>query len=291
MTLKQIKTHNIQSHKDVTIDLPEKGLIRFVGNNSNGKSVITKALEDITSNAITRPAARASLINFDSSYGEITLTRYDDVVLFYHIHIEASQTYAELRIPGKEPIRRYLADKQIPILREKFGLHYDPEAERSINISDPDEALLFFKTPYKSNFSIVTSALRDRKAETAHDEIVRVIKETKTTKSVYEKQLAIAQAALGSLPMHDIAKEEKRRDECLHRIAILEKFKPLGTLPELRKPKLYKPITIPKLVVPELKKSKVVDLRLSIPDLPSSARKLKSIQEGVCPVCHRKFFS
>ena len=51
--LKTIRTRNIQSHKDVLIELPETGLVVFTGDNSNGKSVITKVLEDLISYSIS----------------------------------------------------------------------------------------------------------------------------------------------------------------------------------------------------------------------------------------------
>lgn len=291
MTLKQIKTHNIQVHRDVVFDLPEKGLVRFLGNNSNGKSVLTKALTAITANTITSPATRLSLITIGCTSGDVTLTRYDDVSLHYHIHVEASQTYAELLIPNKPPIKRYLADKQIPILRAKFGLHFDPVAERSINIFDSDDALLFFKTPHKSNYSMVTSALRDKKAEDAHNEFARVIKETKETKAVYEKQLAIAQAALDTLPIHDINAETIRAEKLSKRIDILETYKPLGKLPEIKAPKLYETLVIPTLKLPLLRKQEIIDLRMELPDVCADYARLESIRKGECPTCHRKFFS
>ena len=45
--IKTIRTHNIQSHKDVLIELPETGVVVFQGPNSNGKSVITKVINSV----------------------------------------------------------------------------------------------------------------------------------------------------------------------------------------------------------------------------------------------------
>ena len=53
MTLKRITTRYLQSHREITIELPEKGLIGFYGDNSNGKSVIVKATDDIVKNNLT----------------------------------------------------------------------------------------------------------------------------------------------------------------------------------------------------------------------------------------------
>ena len=105
---------NIQSHTHTVMEFPETGIIRFMGDNSNGKSVMVKVLQDVVSNAISRPANRRSIVRRGHSYGELLLESYDGRELFVQISLEAAQTWAELRTTGAQPIRRYLSDKAIP---------------------------------------------------------------------------------------------------------------------------------------------------------------------------------
>ena len=137
MTLKKITTRYLQSHREVVIDLPEKGLVGFYGDNSNGKSVIRKATEDIIKNDITKPKARLSLVNNRSGYSwaEIEYERYDGMIFLVHIHLEAAQTWFELVRPGSsERNRAYLSSKLLPEYVREFGFHYIPQRDISLNI-------------------------------------------------------------------------------------------------------------------------------------------------------------
>lgn len=291
LTLKQIKTHNIQSHRDITVDLPETGLIRFSGENSNGKSVINKALTSIASDAIRRPAKRKSLITRGCEYGEVTLTRSDDVVLYFRIHLEAAQTFAELR-NGDNVIRRYLADKTIPELVSYFGIHYSDTAERSLNFSDADDALLFYKTSHGANDALLQTSIRDTKAESSLVELTRVVKETKQVQTNLEKQLAIAEAGKEALVVYNIAEEEEKKNKCDRYAYILEHLEPMQPLAKLEAPPSRKPIIVPTLQLFKLHKPKCINITLELDEnIMQIGEEMEEMKRGVCPVCKKRFFS
>ena len=146
MTLKQIRTTNIQSHKSVVIDLPEFGLIRIAGPNSAGKSVILKVLKYALENEIAKPKVRGSLISRRCSFGEATYVRWDDVELTIHLTIDASTTWISLKKPNEEPVVRYLADKNYRDLIAEFGFHYNEKRDFSINIGEGDKSILMYTT-------------------------------------------------------------------------------------------------------------------------------------------------
>lgn len=290
MTLKTIKTHNIQIHRDITIELPERGLIRFSGNNSNGKSVIRKALQDIASHAITAPSKRKSIINKNEMSGEIYLERYDGISLLYHIHREAAQTYAELMIPGEEPIRRYLSDKTIPLLAEKFGIHSEPLEGRSLNIFDSDEALLFFKTSYKLNYSMLMFAYRDHRADVAFNELTQLMKDSKSTRQNLEKSVAISKAELGAIELFNIENELSRATELRRYANVLDGWCALPELLEMKPVPRVKFFVIEPLVLTRIKAPMIMKAYLKVDmNIVDIAREIKTIKEGECPVCHRKF--
>ena len=290
MVLKQIKTHNIQTHRDITIDLPPTGLIRFSGENSNGKSVIRKVWNDIIRNDLTKPMVRNRDIKFGEQYGEVLFVRDDGAELYYRIHHEAAQTYAELRMDGKV-LRRYLADKNINELVEAFGMHYSDVADRSLNVMDSDEALLFFKTPYKANGDLLQTALRDHKAERALEELQRVTKETKRVKTEFEKQIAISEAAKAAMTIYDVEAETDKKAKCLEYARILELLEPMRMLPDLEKPKTGF-IDMPTLVLYKLARPRYIDLSFSLDDaeLIRLGEEVHEFKQGRCPVCKRRFF-
>lgn len=289
MVLKQIKTHNIQTHRDVTIDLPETGLIRFSGENSNGKSVIRKVLTCITRNELTRPQARKSLVSFGQQYGEVTITRSDGVELYVRIHHEAAQTYAELRAP-EGTLRRYLSDKTIPELVQMFGLHYSDVADRSLNIMDSDEALLFYKTSHKANGALVQTATRDSKAETALEELIRVTKETNRAKELLDKQVDLAEAAKQALRIYDVSAEEEKKRLCEYYADILEHLEPMASRLDMPE-KMSVAIDMPKLVLYKLSKPEFLDLSFVLDDkeMIRLGEETAELKQGRCPVCKRRF--
>ena len=288
ISLKSVKLVNIQSHANTLLEFPQTGIIRFYGDNSNGKSVMVKALWDTVSNDITKPKMRHSLIRRGNSFGEVTYVRWDNVELFVHIHLEAAQTYAELRKPGQDPVRRYLADKTIPLLVQEFGFHYTDKHGLSVNVHKDDDALLFTSTRHSVNYDIWDSAASDKYAEHTLEELERIQAETKKTKKVFEQARTVDVAALNAIVMYDVAKEEARREKLaylaynLSRCVTmpLPKIKPvpkvvtinkIGPMPKLRYPKIYQ------------------KMATSLPDIVSIAKELEALRNNVCPTCGRNF--
>ena len=167
--LKSAVMVNIQSHTKTILEFPRVGIVRFYGNNSNGKSVLVKVLNDVVSNAITRPSNRRSIIRRGHEYGELMMTRYDGTTLFIRIATEAAATYAELTRPDCPPVRRYLADKSIPILVKEFGWHYNSDHGVSLNIHQDVDGFLFVDTKKSVNFDLLNSVRSDQYAEASSD--------------------------------------------------------------------------------------------------------------------------
>ena len=88
--LKSAVMVNIQSHTRTILEFPQVGIVRFYGNNSNGKSVLVKVLNDVVSNSITRPSNRRSIIRRGHEYGELLMTRYDGTTLFFYDELHMS---------------------------------------------------------------------------------------------------------------------------------------------------------------------------------------------------------
>lgn len=288
-TLKRITMKNIQSHKECVLDLPPTGLVCLVGDNSNGKSVVVKVTKALITGTITKPINRAALVNRNAYYGEVLYERTDDMTLLLHLAREASATYITLTRPGEEPIQRYLADKSWRDLVREFGFHCAPSSNISLNISEADAALLFFKTPYKSNYEIMAPVLYDTRANTALENLEIFLKDLKTQR---EKSVALLQASysvLNSLKICDIDKESAMRDKLNGYYQVLKHLY-IPTIPKIvAVPKvtfidLYVP-RIPKIVYPKIYDISIPD----IPDITEVARDIHELKENRCPTCGRRF--
>jgi hypothetical protein len=264
--------------------LPEKGVIRFYGDNSNGKSVLVKGLWDILSNGISRPKYRRDLVRRGCSFGELTYTLHTGVSLFTHIHIDAAQTFTELRTPDEDPIRRYLSDKNIAELVNSFGIHFDTELKISINIHRDDDPLLFVSTPHKVNYQLADSAMSDTYAESALKTFDTLIPECKKEVKQLIGNVAITQASLDALTLYDIEKEEELLSKVTRYINLLEHCA-VGLPPDIQPIPVFIP-TIPAL--PKLVYTLPV-INLQLPDLNETFESIISLEKGICPTCKRSF--
>lgn len=289
--IKSIRTHNIQSHKDVLIELPETGVVVLSGANSNGKSVIRKVLEDTIAYNISKLKTRKSLVNKETSEGYLEITRYDGASLFVNINIEASRTWVRLTRANGEEVTRYLSDKTIPELVSEFGFHYNSERGISLNICDSDDSILFFRTNHVTNGDILNSALTDNAVQRKYETLLTVQQEAISNRRTFMENLRVANAAKDAIVLYDIEKEERVRDESLKAATILSHF----YVPDIKEiPKLERALFVN---IPRLRLSKLeIPLAVSVykprlKSIDSQWREYQQLQKGVCPVCQRPFCS
>lgn len=288
--LKRVVMTNIQSHVHTVLEFPRVGIVRFLGDNSNGKSVMVKVLQDVVSNSISRPAARRSIIRRNNSFGELLLESWSGNSLYVRIHIEAAQTYAELTIGTQPTIRRYLSDKAIPLLVREFGWHYDDNTGISINIHNDTDGFLFVDTKKSVNFNLINGMRSDAFAESALAEIDRLTKETRKKLEDMRHLHDVAEATYLSLQYWDIDAEAAIRDECLYYADLLENLS-MPALPKAQltpQPTFYNGLPQPPVVT-------IPVFYRPIAPLPEKSTQLLedlvSILNGTCPTCGRPFIS
>jgi len=289
LAIKTIRTHNIQSHKDVNIELPERGLVVFTGDNSNGKSVIRKVLEDTISGAIKSPRVRKPLINRTASEGYCEITRYDGASLFININLEASRTFVRYTSPSGTETTRYLSDKSIGELMREFGFHYNENREVSLNICDSDNSILFFKTSHVTNGDILNSALVDTRAQKRAEALRERYHEAIALRQSFNDNLRVALAAKSEIKLYDVEAETSLLKQASYYANILEHVyipQPVEAQPV----PLVLYVNVPKVRVSTYKVPLIISLpKVSVIPLDKMWHEYKTIAEGVCPVCKRPF--
>lgn len=287
--IKTIHTRGIQSHDDVLIELPETGLVVFSGDNSNGKSVIRKVLEDTIAYNINKAKVRKSLISKDRSEGSLEIIKYDGSSLYVNINLEASQTWVRLTRANGESVIRYLADKNIPELVREFGFHYNDTRDISLNICDSDDSILFFRTSHATNGDILVSALTDTEAQMRYDVLYEQYQEALSNRRQFLDNLQVAQAAKEALVLYNIEEEQELHDTCARAASLLSKFywPDMKEVPEM--------IFLPTFNIRTLRLQGYVELphipvvRMNIHDISAVSLDLIQIEKGVCPTCRRPF--
>jgi hypothetical protein len=288
--LKRIQMVNIQSHVHTELEFPETGIVRLYGDNSNGKSVLVKGLWDVVNGDVSKPKFRRSLIRRGCDFGEITYERYDGLILFVHIHVDAAQTYAELRSAEKQPIRRYLSERTIPLLVDEFGLHYNDAHSISVNIHRDDDPFLFASTKHTVNYELMDTAMSDKFAETSLEEFQRIFVDAKKYKKSLEQSRDVAEASLKSIRLYDIGEETAKKEKMARLLKNLSKCHNLDfVLPELAPmprvciSKVFD--TLPDIVYPDIYKYATTGL----PNLTELCSELEQLHNNVCPLCLRRF--
>lgn len=306
MTLKTIKTVNLQSHREVEVTLPETGLVRFSGPNSNGKSVITKVTRALISGEINQPKVRNTLISKDAVAGEVIYESYAGDVLTCHLQREASVTYVSLKKADGERITRYLADKTWLDLVYDFGFVYNKERDVPLQIIDDATPLLFIDTSNKVNFEVLNTALTDEKASLALDQLVIAKKDiTKSLTNLSEK-LAVYKKTMNDFEIYDIEDRERRIAKLKKLCDVLDRiyFPVIPTIPNMKEVKYYDihyP-TIPDLpnmqqvkyydinypTIPKINYPKIYDIHIPVIEkIGQIVKDIKELKAQRCPTCGR----
>lgn len=289
--IKTIRIKNIQSHKDVYIELPETGLVAFSGDNSNGKSVIRKVLEDTIAYNISKARVRKSLVNMEVSEGSLEIVKYDGSALFVNVNLEASRTFVTLTRKSGEQVTRYLADKTIPELVREFGFHYNDNRDISLNICDSDAALLFFKTNHVTNGDILNSALSDNRVEQKQELLQGIYHEALALRQTFSDSLIVAQTAKDAIVLYDIEEETA----IMH-----EARKYANILSHIYIPDIWEAYPVPRITYINLPRLRISTYQVPpVVVLPPIAVKsadaiweeIKTLEKGVCPTCRRPFSS
>lgn len=288
MVLKQIIARNIQSLCEVVIDLPPTGLVVFTGPNSNGKSIIIRATRILVSGLLRKPIKRASLVNRNATFGELTYVRDDDTTLTMHVAREANLTYIKYCEPGEEPIVRYLADKSYPELVRRFGWHYDEMAGVSLQIAEEEDALLFYKTPHKHIASIIETATTDTTANKVAESFTTTLKEARSFREKWVQSASTYTVALHELKVENTAPLEERRCRLERLLRNLEaiyfpNIPDITPVPKVRFAAVHKPS------IPAIKYPRILQVGCTIPDIIPVAEELKTLKEHKCPMCGRGF--
>ena len=292
MYLKQIKTVRFQSHREVVINLSHGQLNGFIGDNSNGKSVIRKALKYVITGSIKSPAIRKSAISNKipgNTWAEVWFTRSDDLTFMVHIDLEASKTYHMFIYPDGREQRANLSSKTLPFYVEEFGFHYDPVTGRSLSFFDPEAPLLFFHTDPKGNYSILESTRSDSTSERVKENLVSHQKEIKLKKKAVEREIEINRIIIDNLTYQDPMVLAQKYSSLQGYLGILKhvylpNIKPLEPVPNVTVVSMYTP------QFREFKNPTIVTMyRPKLTDATPLYAEIQSLENYECPYCKRKF--
>ena len=164
----KIELQNIQAIGSAEINIAENTITVFSGDNSNGKSILSKVIEAVTSGDIKTKDIRRALIKDGTDCGVVSFTM-GTKQLAYILREEISQScvmYSDDITKENSHIVRSLNDKTgLEALNKKFGFRSYANGIICLQLSSTFGPIPFVTTSGAVNSDIVTDITVDRIAQ------------------------------------------------------------------------------------------------------------------------------
>lgn len=283
----KIVIQNVQAIKQAEMVFEDNTIIEFVGDNSNGKSILSKIIQYLTSGDISHKDIREALINDDSSTG-IVLIQYNKKQLAVCIAQETKDSYVIYCPNSDEPnrvVKRYLNEKGIDMILDKFGFKVYNKGEICLQLAPTFGGIPFVTTSGATNYDIVEDIKRDKIAEefletfrTITYPVIRTQVKNLETR-IEDKRAALSMvdkydwAAYGNLAvnMKKVYLAIKDYQYYHPERIVLCKSRPVNPIPP------YTPRHLPL--------AKIAPLKANPGSIKKVLCELNEIKKGVCPTC------
>lgn len=298
-----IVLQNVQSIKYARYNLPEKGVVKICGGNSNGKSVLVKTLNAIVSLEIMNESVRRSLINDDAMEAYIVMTR-NNMGLAIKLHEDRKQCFVSLTRSNGEDITRTFRDQGIEELLWEFGWRVYCKNSICLQIYETFGPMPFVNTSSEMNGELVEAHVEDPTAK----QFLKVFKEithplARNTLKDMESKVAHWTAVKQNIVLYDYKAYDELHahiEEVYHvlsNIDVMEleelQIPPHVTFLDIMAPELSELRIPPKcsfldIEAPKIHEFKLLTFMPHIPmmeDLSKEIIELADIRNGRCPTC------
>lgn len=283
----QIALHNIQSIEHAVLDFPETGIVSFTGDNSNGKSIIEKALTGLVCMEIMDREVRESLIR-DGENDAYFVIIIGNKSLSCKLHSERDQTVVQY-IPNLQDnttaITRSLREGGIEELIYEFGFRVYGNNQLCLQIYPTYGLMPFINTSPALNGEIVDDVTHDKMADAFIENYKEITYPTaRRTITEYKQREVTLSSTLNAMTMYDWRSYEK----LLSRIsACKDFFEHYVTIDfrELRIPPNVRVIDLPKFTLREIKVTRLAPTYSGFREITSSIKNYVEVLNGKCPTC------
>lgn len=283
----KIDLKNVQAIGDAHIEIEENTIVEFVGDNSNGKSIISKVIEYMTKGDLIHKDVRCSLIN-DNANEAVFIITHDNEQLALLLRQELKDSFmmytADIR-NEETRILRLLSDREAcDTMIHKFGFRTYSKGDICLQLFPTFGVIPFVTTSGATNNEIVDDITRDKIAE-------EFIKSFSTiTYPIFKQRIetlrrekSSSEAILENIEAYDWRAYEELEKELKRLYSIIQSYQFYQARKlEFPRVKLY-PVGI--LKIPEIPRIKIYPI---IPKMGSIHKELVTyvqILNGICPTC------
>ena len=287
----KIVLQNLQAIANAEFEIGDRSITEFVGNNSNGKSILAKVIQSITSGDIRRKEVRQALIK-DGKQSALFAINNGNQQLGIILAEELKDSFI-LYIPNADDpersIRRGLGDKgALETVLHKFGFRTYAQGDICLQLSPTFGAIPFITTSGAVNGEIVADITTDKVADEFLDSFKNITFPTFRSKiAAAKRERESLETMIASVNDYDWREFESLSER-------------IGTI--LEAIKNYKFIRINDIPVPmigfdlmdtpklkEIPIIKTFDKAPRLGFLDSEITNLVAVLNDTCPTCGRKF--
>lgn len=283
----KINLQNIQAITEAEIIIKENTITVFSGDNSNGKSILSKVIQAITSGDIKNKDIRRSLIKDGAECGIISFIR-DTMQLAFILKEEVSQSFIvyndDVRDESKKIIRGLNDKTGMEQLCKKFGFRTYADGDICLQLSPTFGAIPFVTTSGKVNADIVQDITVDRIAQNFLDSFKKITYPTfRQSLDNMKREREHIEKTLEVIEDYNWREYEKLADEMQSIMDVIRSysFVKLDHLSVPPKVQFYnvddcklRNIHVPEVIAP-----------FSLLDKMNGVDELVSMRNGVCPTC------
>lgn len=277
---------NIQSIVEAQWDFEEEhGLVQFLGNNSNGKSILGKVISAVVFQQLTDDEERLPLIRDGEIEGSFSM-QWGEKVLGVIIHKDVNRTLYIYKEDNQDPIKRMAKQGGIDQLIRKMGFLVYGKNEVCLQICETYGPMPFINTRKLLNGEIVNACCTDVSSENFIKNYQETFKEAKRMMNQYKNDITKNEAIIESTGYKNynglpaIVKE-------LRALYNRGRYMPYVVLEEL---------IAPTCVRTDLDYVSLIDLHVplcletseGINNMLNTVLKIQDIYKGKCPACGRR---
>lgn len=285
-----ILLRNIQSFKEARYEFPNTGLVQIIGDNSNGKSILMKAISSTATLKIMIDEDRQALIRDTENMADIIM-EYKGKGLIVHLERERNNCYMMLVRSEKDKVIRTFRDGGLDMLLYEFGFRVYNKNSLCLQMHDTFGIMPFVNTSMSTNYEIVDSVTTDTIAqnfltnfkEITHKKAREVIKQ-------YDTKLEGVRKAKSTIIIFDYIAYTDINKKMTKIYNILKYLEPI----ELKRLKLPPKVSIIDVEAPVLHKIKFIIPIPTAPtvcDLSHILRDMLKIRNGICPTCGKRLLN
>lgn len=277
---------NVQAIGEAHIEIEENSITEFVGDNSNGKSIITKMIEYLTKGDLIHKDVRQALINDKEQQAVFIITKgVEQLAVLLREELKDSFIMYMEDVNKEAKVLRQLSDTDaVKLLIDKFGFRVYSKGDICLQLFPTFGTIPFVTTSGATNNEIVDDITTDKVADEFLKSFASITFPTfKERIGRLRREKEADEAILANMEQYDYKDYEAHYDELnkLYNIIKGYQFYQMRNI-EIPRIRIYQ---IPAFHAEVLPVMRIYPLIPKMKNIKKEISDYNKILNGVCPTC------